>query len=182
MDDDIELLCNNPCMNRLKAEISTFYLSKSVMAQGNLLADLSEGSEVWPGFICSARFMDTAGAPAVFCALGVVVFSTWITAFLGSTAALPNGSSERDSKSLNRERHQKHWMIFLASLLKANKVNEHVWECLVCQYTFSVCIFMSCGFKSFASCPAITPWSKLCIFMKCVNVSLLSLQNNYPCT
>lgn len=37
-----------------------------------------------------------------------------------------NGSTERDSKSLNREGHQKHRMNFLADLLKADKVCECV--------------------------------------------------------
>ena len=41
-------------------------MSKSLMSGGDLLRELSEVSELSPGFPWSARFMETAGAPDSF--------------------------------------------------------------------------------------------------------------------
>lgn len=103
----------------------------------------------------------------------IVSFCIWcmalllrIAGFLGRGAALPNGSSERDSKSLNREGHQKHKMMFLADSVKADKVCKCVSEHLVCQYAFGVCVYMLSVLKSLVSCPEIMPWRNVCIFMR----------------
>lgn len=96
------------------------------MTEADLLGALSEGSEVSLGFTWSARVMETGGAPdSLFCIWCMALFLRF-AGFLGSGAALPNSSSGRDSKSLNREGHQKHKMMFLADLPKADKVCECV--------------------------------------------------------
>lgn len=78
------------------------------------------------------RFMETAGArDSPFCIWSMALFKR-ITGFLESVALLPNGSSEKDSKSLNRQGHQKQKIMFLAALLKADNVCERIWRCLCC--------------------------------------------------
>lgn len=122
----IHQLWHSPCMNRLKVQKS-LHQSKSFTTEGDLLGDLTEASEVSSGFTWSVRFMETASAPSFFSIWCTALFFR-IAGFLGSEAALPNSSSETDSKSLNREGHQKHKMMFPADVLKADKVC--VWVCV----------------------------------------------------
>lgn len=140
----------------------------------------------WVSWARDQRFhLDSPGQPVswLVCFLylvnGCVLRNRRISGKLSSI----NGSTERDSKSLNREGHQKHRMNFLADLLKADKVCECVTASSVSVhlrgvYVYAVCIKVSCVL----SCNNAM---KKCLYFYeiswlCVNGSVLFLQCNSP--
>lgn len=142
----------------------------------------------WVSWARDQRFhLDSPGQPVswIVCFLYVVNGCVLRNRRISGKLSSINGSTERDSKSLNREGHQKHRMNFLADLLKADKVCECVTASSVSVHlrgvhVYAVRIKVSCVLSGNN---AMKKWLySYEISWLCVNGSVLLLQCNSPFT